>query len=61
MHNRFCLAELERQPERSVSLERQQQAEPEPELLRQQVERELPVSRCQKVTLFSPALRGSLL
>ena len=34
LYNRFCLAELERQ-ERSVSLERRQQAKPELELVQQ--------------------------
>lgn len=62
LYNWFCLAELERQQERPVSLERRQRAEPEPQpqLLRQQVERELPLRGCQKVALF-PTIRWSFL
>lgn len=49
---RLRLASLERQPERPVSLEQQRQAQAEPELVRERLERQLSVPGCPRTYSF---------
>lgn len=54
------LAERERQPQRRLPQQEWLGAEPEPQLVREQVERDLPVRRRPKLASFSPETsRGS--